>query len=89
MFAAVKMIVAAGIACGTLIVSIIEAAHPQYVACFWLAFAVGAIASEVVSARRRRSIRWLARKAGARGQMRQAPSALLPRSFTTIPSHDR
>jgi alpha/beta superfamily hydrolase len=89
MFAAVKMIVAAGIACGTLIVSFVEAAHPQYVACFWLAFAFGAIVAEVVRARRRRSIRWVARKVGARGQMRQAPSALLPGSFTTIPSHDR
>ena len=65
MFAAVKVIVAAVIACGTLIVSIVEAAHPQYVACFWVAFAFGAIAAEAVRARRRRSIRWLARKVRA------------------------
>jgi hypothetical protein len=74
MFAAVKVIVAAGIACGTLIVSIAEAAHPRFVACFWVAFAIGAIAAEAVRARRRRSIRSLGRKVGAWGQMRQAGS---------------
>ncbi len=75
MFAAVKMIVAAAIACGTLIASFVEAAHPRFVACFWVAFAVGAIVAEVVRARRRRSIRSLGRKVGTWGQMQQSPGS--------------
>jgi hypothetical protein len=79
MLAAVKMIVAAGIAVGTLIASIMEAAHPLLVACFWVAFAVGALAAEAVRARRQRSIRSLPRRAGARE--RSAPSGDAPASM--------
>jgi hypothetical protein len=62
MFAAVKFIVAAGLAGVTLIASIVETPYPRFVACFWLAFTLGAIAAELIRARRQRSIRWLARK---------------------------
>ena len=70
MFAAVKIILALVIACGSLIALIVESTHPGFVSCFCLAFAVGAIASEVVRARRRRSVRWLSRRAGIPGPLR-------------------
>jgi hypothetical protein len=62
MFAAVKVIIAAGVACGTLIASIVETPYPRFAACFWVAFTLGAIGAELIRARRQRSIRWLARK---------------------------
>ena len=71
MFAAVKVIVAIGIACGTLVASIVGTPYPRFAVCFWLAFALGALASEWLRARRRRSVRYL-RKAGTRGQLRTA-----------------
>ncbi|HWM64971.1 MAG: hypothetical protein QOI59_336 [Gammaproteobacteria bacterium] len=64
MLAAVKIILAAVLACGTLIASFLETTHPQWVACFWVAFAVGVIAAEAMRARRRRSIRWPAKSRG-------------------------
>ena len=57
MFAAVKIGLAFLIACGSLIAVIVESAHPGFVACFCVAFAVGAIAGEVVRGRRRRIVR--------------------------------
>lgn len=65
MFAAVKIILPILIACGSAIAVIVESTHPGFVTCFCVAFAAGAIASEIVRARRRRSVRWLARGAGA------------------------
>jgi hydroxyethylthiazole kinase-like sugar kinase family protein len=62
MFAAFKVIIAAGVACGTLIASIVEIPYPRFAACFWAAFTLGAIAAELIRARRQRSIRWPARK---------------------------
>ena len=67
MFAAVKVIVAIGIACGALVASIVETPYPRFAVCFWLAFGLGAIAAEWLRARRRRSVRYL-RKAAARTQ---------------------
>ena len=64
MFAAVKFILTLGIACGTLIATIAEAAHPRFVACFWVAFACGAIAAEVVRAHRQRTVRSQVREVG-------------------------
>jgi zinc transporter ZupT len=61
MLAAVKIILAAALACGTLIASFVETTHPQFVAVFWVAFGAGVIAAEAMRARRRRSIRWLAK----------------------------
>ena len=57
MFAAVKMIFALVIAWGSLIAVVVESTHPGFVTCFCVAFAVGAIAGEVVRFRRRRTIR--------------------------------
>lgn len=54
MFAAVKIVLAVGIACASLMAAIVESAHPGFVTCFCAAFAVGAIASEVMRVRRRR-----------------------------------
>ena len=71
MFAAVKFILALGIACGTLIATIAEAAHPLLVACFWVAFACGAIAAEGVRAHRKRTIRSLARGVGVPAPLRR------------------
>ena len=62
MFAAAKIIVVAGVACGTLVASIVETPYPRFAACFWVAFTLGAIAAELIRARRQRSVRWLARK---------------------------
>ena len=70
MFAAVKVILAVGIACGTLIATIAQATHPELVACFWVAFACGAIAAEGVRAHRQRSIRSLGRGVGVPGPRR-------------------
>lgn len=53
MFAAVKLILALVIACGSLIAVIVESTHPGFVTCFVVAFAVGAVAGEVVRLRRR------------------------------------
>jgi len=60
MFAAVKVIIAACVALGTLIASIVETPYPRFAACFWEAFTLGAIAAELFRARRQRRIRWLA-----------------------------
>jgi hypothetical protein len=62
MFAAVKVIIATAVACGTLIASIVETPYPRFAACFWVAFTVGAIGAELLRARRQRSVRLLARK---------------------------
>jgi hypothetical protein len=72
MFAAVKFILALGITCGTLITTIAEAAHPALVACFWVAFACGAIAAEGVRAHRQRTVRSLVREVGVPGLPRRA-----------------
>jgi hypothetical protein len=66
MFAAVKIILTLVITCGSLIAVIAESTHPQFVACVYVAFAVGVIAAEAVRARRQRSVRWLPRRAGVR-----------------------
>ena len=71
MFAAVKVIVAIGIAFGTMVASIVETPYPRFASCFWVAFGLGAVAAEWVRARRRRSVRYL-RKAATRGQLRAA-----------------
>ena len=70
MFAAVKIILALVIACGSLIAVIVESSHPGFVTCLCVAFAVGAIAGEVVRARRRRSVRSLGRSVGVPGPLR-------------------
>jgi hypothetical protein len=62
MFAAVKIILPLVIACGSLTVVIMESTHPGFVACFCVAFAVGAIAGEVVRARRQRIVRSVPRR---------------------------
>ena len=62
MFAAVKVILAVAVGCGTLIASIVETPYPRFAACFWGAFLLGAIAAELIRAHRQRSIRWLARR---------------------------
>ena len=36
MFAAVKVIVAIGIACGTMVASIVETPYPRFAFCFWM-----------------------------------------------------
>jgi hypothetical protein len=74
MFPAVKIIVALVLACGSFIAVIVESTHPGFVACFCGAFAVGAIAGEVVRVRRRRSVRSLARWVGATGPLRIGPA---------------
>ena len=70
MFAAVKIILPLVFACGSLIAVIVESAHPGFVACFCVAFAVGAIAGEVVRSRSRRIVRSLPR----RRPLRMAPA---------------
>jgi zinc transporter ZupT len=65
MFAAVKMIVAMGLALGAMIASIVETPYPRFAACFWVAFAVGVMLAESMHARRQRSVRYLTRKAQA------------------------
>lgn len=74
MFAAVKIILAVVIACGSLIAAIVESTHPGFVTCFWVAFAVGALAAEVWRARRQRTVRTPARWAGAPGRLRIGPA---------------
>jgi hypothetical protein len=75
MFAAVKIVVALVVACGSVIAVVMESTHPRFVICLCAAFAVGLIAGEVVKARRRRAVRWLGRRAGFTGPLRigQAP----------------
>jgi len=70
MFAAVKIIVALVVACGSVIAVVAESTHPGFVTCFCVAFAVGVIAGEVVKARRRRAVRWPGRRAGFAGPLR-------------------
>jgi hypothetical protein len=72
MFAAVKVIVAIGIAFATMIASIVETPYPRFVTCFWVAFGVGVIAAEWMRARRRRSVRYLTRKAHTARALRPA-----------------
>jgi hypothetical protein len=69
MFAAVKIVLGLAIG-GSLIAVFVESTHPGFVACFCVAFGVGAIAGEIVRARRRRSVRWLARRAGVSRALR-------------------
>jgi hypothetical protein len=57
MFAAVKIVFALAIAGGSLIAVFVESTHPGFVTCFCVAFAVGAIAGEVVRFYRRQRIR--------------------------------
>jgi hypothetical protein len=57
MYAGIKIILALVIAGGSLIAVIVESAHPGFVTCFCVAFAVGAIAGEVVRFRRGRTLR--------------------------------
>jgi hypothetical protein len=57
MFAAVKIVLAFVIACGSLIAVIVESTHPGFVICFCVAFAVGVIAGELVRFRRRWTVR--------------------------------
>jgi hypothetical protein len=73
MFAAVKAIVAIGIAFATMVASIVETPYPRFVTCFWVAFGIGVIAAEWMRARRHRSVRYLTRKA----QTARAPSSLV------------
>jgi hypothetical protein len=74
MFAAVK-IVSGLLIGGSLIAAFVESTHPGFVACFCLAFGVGAIAGEIVRARSRRSVRSMARRAGVSGAFRLGLSA--------------
>jgi hypothetical protein len=57
MFAAVRIVLALVIACGSLTAVLVESTHPGFVTCFCVAFAVGAIAGEIVRFRSRSSIR--------------------------------
>jgi hypothetical protein len=66
MFAAVKVIIAIGIAFATMIASIVETPYPRFATCFWVAFGIGVIAAEWMRARRLRSVRYLTRKAQER-----------------------
>jgi hypothetical protein len=59
MFAAVKVIVAIGIACGTMIASIIETPYPRFAFCFWVAFGFGVCVAEWTRSRRQRRVRYL------------------------------
>ena len=70
MFAAVKIILPILIALGSMIALIVESTHPGFVTCLCVAFAAGVIAGEIMRARRRRSVRWLARGAGVPGPLR-------------------
>jgi hypothetical protein len=74
MFAAVKIILPILIALGSMIAVIVESTHPGFVTCLCASFAAGAVAGEIVRARRRRSVRWLARGAGAPGPLRIGPA---------------
>jgi hypothetical protein len=74
MFAAVKIILPILIALGSVIALIVESTHPEFVTCLCVAFAAGAIAGEIVRARRRRSVRWLARGAAVPGPLRIGPA---------------
>jgi len=74
MFAAVKIILPILIALGSVIAVIVESTHPGFVTCLCVAFAAGAIAGEIMRARRRRSVRWLARGAGVPGPLRIGPA---------------
>jgi hypothetical protein len=59
MFAAVKLIVVLGIACGTLVASIVETPYPRFAVIFWIAFGLGIYVAECLRARRQRSVRYL------------------------------
>jgi hypothetical protein len=80
MFAAVKIVLAFVIACGSLIAVIVESTHPGFVTCFCVSFAVGAIAGEVVRARRRRSVRSLGRAVRHQSDMHALPCLRSPSS---------
>lgn len=66
MFAALKIVGVLVIACGSAIAAIVESTHPAFCACFCMACALGAIAAEALRVRRRRSVRWSARRANFR-----------------------
>ena len=72
MFAAVKVIVAIGIAFATMIASIVETPYPRFAICFWVAFGIGVIAAEWMRARRQRRVRYLTRKAQTGRSLRPA-----------------
>jgi hypothetical protein len=57
MYAAAKIILPLLIACGSLIAAM-ESTRPGFIACLGAAFAVGAIAYEILRGRRRRAIRY-------------------------------
>ena len=67
MFAAVKILLALVVGCGSMIALIVESTHPRFVACIFVAFAVGVIIGESVRARRNQTVRYLARRAGVPG----------------------
>ena len=62
MFAAIKFIVAAGIASGTMIASIVETPYPRFASCFWVAFLLGALIAERTRARRGLRVRYLSKR---------------------------
>src|SRR3569832_1143164 len=59
MFATIKEIVAIGIACGTMIASIVETSYPRFAFCFWVAFGFGVYVAEWTRTRRLRRVRYL------------------------------
>jgi hypothetical protein len=69
MFAAVKILLPLVVGCGSMIVLIVESAHPRFVACIFVAFAVGAIIGESVRVRRSQTVRYLARRADLAGSV--------------------
>jgi len=71
MFAAVKLIVAIGLACGTLVASVVGTPYPRLAICFWVAFGLGALGAEWQRARRRHIIRYV-RRAYSRTQLHTA-----------------
>jgi hypothetical protein len=63
MFAAIKLILAIGIASGTMIASIVETPYPRFASCFWVAFLLGALMAERTRARRGLRVRYLSSRA--------------------------
>jgi hypothetical protein len=61
MLASDKIIVGLVVMGAFWIAALVESAYPGFLACFGAAFVVGAIAAEVVRARRRRTIRSMVR----------------------------
>jgi hypothetical protein len=65
MFAAVKVIVAIGIGCGTMVASIVETPYPRFAVCFWVAFGFGVYVAEWTRSRRQRRVRYLSHRTRA------------------------